>query len=751
MPEFIKNIGRFFENHVEKIVLAIVGALCAVLFFKYVIFSPNTVTVGSKKYAPGQVDQAISEQAKDLQQVLKGNRSGDAKGPKYTSVLTGRLDPNNAVVAGIVERPLPQGFMGLFRSPLSFVTDQASIVPPARTVVTSDRRYKLPPRIGAVTDVAVNYIRDAAWVPTEPLTSQRGYDKVEVEANDVDLVTVEAKFDTAELYHQFRAYFNGEEVAKSQWRDATLAEPVFAAVQLQRRTLSDNGAWSDWQDVPRCRAETNAELFRVADLLADPSPGSVEVHLTQFRRPGIVMDLLQPEPYQIASAEDDWFPPSFYEKYRNLQKKVDLEAKREEREKNRDLQQARDDGGRYRNTTGPGGTGGQATGPGGRYRNTTGSGGAGDMSGGAGGGLRDRGRIRGAQNPQDGMYGPGAGTDPTLRRRGTTAKTRTRGQDETMPYDGGMYPGAGATLAKASTNEVYRDFSEVLINYRTKLGELDKPLLFWAFDDTVQPGGTYQYRMRLGVFNPVVGTNQLVEQDMGKKDQVILWSDFSGVAGPVAIPQKMYFFAKDVQVPKNSATVEVARYLLGYWRSEDFEVKPGEVIGREMKPKKTEDKRRPGELGGRITDPGLAYNGPLGMGPEMGGDFYMPSATTQATTQPEMIDYRTGKVLIDVVQVNDWSDAPNLRPRTYHEMLYTADGQIIEHMPVSTTYWSKDLLTQYQFVSTEAKKEQQEFRPFKKGSFRSRGAQGMMDGLYPGGGMYPDMMMNDTGGGGPYR
>jgi hypothetical protein len=319
--------------------------------------------------------------------------------------------------------------------------------------------------------------------------------------------------------------------------------------------------------------------------------------------------------------------------------------------------------------------------------------------------------------------------------------------------------GMGADMGKASTNEVYNDLAQVLINYRTKLGELEKPLLFWAFDDTGQPGCTYQYRIRLGVFNPVAGTNQLVDQDAAKKNQVILWSEFSDVTKPVEIRRKMYFFAKDVQEAKKSATVEVARYCLGYWRSEDFEVKPGEAIGKETKPK-PEEKKRPLALGGRISQPygspyGTMAPGPGGLGgPAMPG--YGPGNPDKNNNIPEIIDYRTGKVLVDLVQVSDWGEAPNLRPRAYHEMLYTADGRNIEHMPVSTANWSKDLLVAYQFVTTEARKEQQPFRQFKKGSLRSR-VQPMMGGYEGmGGGLYEDMpMMPGMGGpggpGGPRR
>jgi len=291
-----------------------------------------------------------------------------------------------------------------------------------------------------------------------------------------------------------------------------------------------------------------------------------------------------------------------------------------------------------------------------------------------------------------------------------------------------------------------------MINWRTKLDELEKPLLFWAFDDTVRPGGTYQYRIRLGVFNPVAGTNRLVEQDAAKKNKVILWSEFSDVTKPVEVRPRMYFFATGVQETKKSATVEVARYCLGYWRSEDFEVKPGELIGRETKPKVEEKRRLPG-MGMRITDPMYAGGGPYAM-PPGAGPMPMPGygpGNQDQTNQPELIDYRTGKVVVDVLPVSDWGEAPNLRPRSYYEMLYTSDGHSIEHMPASTTHWSKDLLTSYQYVKTEMRREPQSFRAFKKGGIRSRVMPGMMGG-YEGmeGGLYNDMpyMMGPGGPGG---
>ena len=760
MKDLIGKVGYFVENHVEKLVLVIVGLVCAVLFFKWVILSPAVVEVNRKTYGAGRVDKVILEQAKELERNLSSGGGEGQKTPPYKSVLNGPIDANNPVVAGLFDKPLPQGFMGLFRSPLSSLTSGAPVRPPGHTLASSLRRYKLPPRIGDVTEVAAGYMRAAAWVPLEQLTPERNYDKVEVEANDVDLVTVEAKFDTVQLYRQFRAHFAGEEVARAEWRDPCLADPVFAAVQLQRRELLSGSAWSEWQAVPRSRAESYGDLFTVAERIEDLPPGGLEIRMMQFKPENVRMDLLQPQPYQIASSEDDWFPPSFYGKFKTLQKTVEMEEKRDEKEKDRNQQQGRDDG-RIRPGGRAGGVGGGQTGPGGRYRNSTTGGGMGDSTYGGAGGT---GRRRGGQSQQDGLYGgAGYGTDPSGRRRGGTAQQKGRGRnqtDETGMY-GDMYGpyGMGGEMGKASTNEVYNEFALSMINYRTKLDELEKPLLFWAFDDTVQPGGTYQYRIRLGVFNPVAGTNQLADQDAAKKNQAILWSEFSDVTKPVEVRPRMYFFAKEMQEAKKSATVEVARYCLGYWRSEDFEVKPGEVIGRETKPKVEEKKRPLGMgvgmgMGPRITDQ-LYGSGPYGMPPGAGGPpmpGYGPGNQDKAN-QPELIDFRTGKVLVDLLQVSDWAEAPNLHPRMYHEMLYTGDGRSIEHMPVSTTNWSKDLLGAYQYVKAEVRKEQQPFRQFKKGGIRGRVMPGMMGG-YEGmeGGLYQDMpMMMGPGGPGGVR
>ena len=74
--------------------------------------------------------------------------------------------------------------------------------------------------------------------------------------------------------------------------------------------------------------------------------------------------------------------------------------------------------------------------------------------------------------------------------------------------------------------------------------------------------------------------------------------------------------------------------------------------------------------------------------------------------EPEAIDYSTGAVLIDSALVNDWTagSGKSLRPRNYHEMLYSFDGAYIEHMAIKSTYWPRELFAAFQ----EIKKLQRE-------------------------------------------
>ncbi|MFB0523984.1 MAG: hypothetical protein ACETVZ_00460, partial [Phycisphaerae bacterium] len=237
---------------------------------------------------------------------------------------------------------------------------------------------------------------------------------------------------------------------------------------------------------------------------------------------------------------------------------------------------------------------------------------------------------------------------------------------------------------KPSSDDVYFDLEDISLTVRTDLAKWREPLVFWAHDDTVEPGKVYRYRIRLGVFNPIAGTNQFTQRDESLKDQVILWSSFSDITEPVGIPGRLYFFAKDIQEAAKKVTVQVSKYMLGYWYSEDFPVRQGEVIGKVVESEREEPKDR---LGRR----------PLS--PSSGRSRYSYATPQEQTTEPESVDYSTGAVLVDAVGVNDWSGAGYLHARHYFDMLYSFDGTNIERMPVKPGNWSAELLAVYSQIN----------------------------------------------------
>jgi hypothetical protein len=147
MKDLLGRIGQFCENHVEKLVLGVVGAVCVWLFFTRVIFSPNVVVVDRGKFTPGQIDRHIYEQkAQELRAKLQQQKKAGL-GKTYARKLDGPIDPKKDTwIAGVIDRPLPKGFAGLFDSPLSFlqgttVTKPAAVSPDR---LYADRKYRLP-------------------------------------------------------------------------------------------------------------------------------------------------------------------------------------------------------------------------------------------------------------------------------------------------------------------------------------------------------------------------------------------------------------------------------------------------------------------------------------------------------------------------------------------------------------------------------------------------------------------------------
>jgi len=623
----IKKRSNFIEQSIEKVVLVIAGIVCAYILYEYVVRSPYKLKYEGRNFGAGQIDIHIEEEAGKLREQL--NREPTSK-PAYK--------PRNAL------------FIAKMNNTADF---DANVVWPIPSAVDAkiDKKYRIP-LVGQVNDVELDYIRAAAYVPKEELTPENAKNESSYEPNAIDLVTVQGSFDPAMLFDNFQQCFAGKELPE-EWRDAILAKPIFAAVELQRQRLGANGLWDDWEVIPRAKIDPYKSDFKVIeDIKALPS-GGVTVQLFKLREVRMQVSMLQPEPYQIASADDEWLPPLLHKKYLTGQHEKGIQERREAMTAQQNEQAGERDKARLERER--------------KSRDSQGTGGA------AGGRIpMERGL------PPRGGYIPGGPREST---RNPAAERQRRLESQT--FEQPVRAPAKAT-GEAAINEEMTKISLA----RKNLTELREPFVFWAYDDTAEPGNSYRYRVRLGVFNPVAGMGQVRAEDAAYDGKVILWSGFSDVTEPVVIPRRFYFFPLNVQEPAKAVEVQVSKYVLGYWYSGQFTVKRGEEIGRVAKVEQTapdKDKKK---------------------------DKNKDKEQEKTVTTPETIDYATGAMLVDVVPVNEWAGDKNLQPRQYFDILYSIDGTSIEKIAAKLMYWPEELKTKYNEIKTLEKKPKEAFRAF---------------------------------------
>jgi hypothetical protein len=533
-----KRGGSFFEvyieAHVEKIIFGVAGIVCVWLLITRVLLSPNYVEYNGKKLGTGNIDKQISKDA----ELLRGKLGLEPK-----SAQQYEAEANN--------------FIAQIESPFKNIGEGIYFPQPGNRPaieISDGRKYSLP-TVGNVNEISTRYTKAVVYIPTQNVDEENTYDKVGHEPNDLDFVTVEAKFNIATLYANFQKSFNGTDVPE-EWRDPCLANPVFAAVQLERQKLGTDGSWSSWEVVPRTRIDPYRKMFEVIEDADRLPAGGIKVRLLQFDNPQIRMDMLQPEAYQIASAEEQWYPPSLHKEFMKYQtavkaqeKRGELETKRQEREKQLEERRKQMPTSRQRITT------------------TSGS------------------------EETDGKQRPtgvgGSGRTQVVKPTQTRPSDRKSEMEDKRPQ---RKKEAGESIPSQNIDE---ELSSILLTDKTDIGKMQGALVFWAHDDTVEAGKIYRYRLRLGVFNPIAGLGRAAEQDEQQKGKVVvLWSEFSEPSELVEISPRLCFFAQEIQEATKTVTVTVSRHVLGYWYSEKFMVKAGETIGNVVKVKPTETKEQ---------------------------------------------------------------------------------------------------------------------------------------------------------------
>jgi hypothetical protein len=631
------------------------------------LFRSNLVSYDGRKLGPGSIDEQIYKLAQELDE-------------KLDQPVAKEKDPNSE---------LPR-YLARMESSFNVEADLWPVPPSVSgTGAIAKGAYRLP-EVGPVSDVAVEHIRAVAYAPTEKVTPEKPYENAAHEANDIDLVTVEARIELSGLYDRFHESFAGDDIPP-ELRDPCLARPIFASVQLQRQELKEDGGWSDWEIVPRSRVEHHGDMFVAIENVRDLPFGGLKVRLLQFDSREVQMQLLQPKAYQIASANEEWFPPLLHRRYLTLKLEEEREEKRkaqeekaeQEREDQSDSRRPRRSDSRTRSRSAETGAyetlgvlGGESVGTDTRSRRTTRT------------DRYDRLTTGGSTWPQG---------DRNRRTRG-----RTR-DDSDVEKERERLLRMRELSQRTSTDDVYDELYQIQIDPREELSKMSEPLVFWAHDDTVEPGKTYRYRIRIGAFNPVAGTNRVAKEDISQRDEVVLWSEFSELTEAVRIPRMMYFFAKGIQEAVSTVQVQVSRYVLGHWYSEDFPVRQGEVIGKLVE-SETAKKRPPLSFGNR--------------------PVYSAASPTQVT-EPEAIDYGTGAIMVDAVLAEEWLGGSESKP--YWDMLYSFDGTSIEHMPVKTANWGVELKEAYALIRQLEREPKEPLRAWNSSPARYRPVRGRFD------------------------
>ena len=180
----LSSIGSFFEEHVEKIVLVVVGLICVLLLITRVLFSPNMVAYNEGKFSPSAIDDEILKEARALEQTLR-------EPPEKLEAYEPKVDD----------------FLAKLDASISELDIGSRTLAPRETVAAGAVGVYDLPRIGQVKDVEIEHIRAVAYEPIDEITEQNTYDKAGNEPNDIDLVTVAAKYDVAGLYQRFKESF----------------------------------------------------------------------------------------------------------------------------------------------------------------------------------------------------------------------------------------------------------------------------------------------------------------------------------------------------------------------------------------------------------------------------------------------------------------------------------------------------------------------------------------------------------------
>ncbi len=575
----MKNVS-FVEKHVEKVVLCVgVLFLLAVIWFYAAFAQKIEVKVGNQTTvaSPGQIERLVQQETDDLARRLQNATPPDQlvnmQVPPYADELKTKI---TAPVTSIARLPAPLGATGLDRTILG-VGGQGLDVAVKYNVPKLPALEKPVARADFAVLAEIDQPRmRAAWLK---LLNQEA-------PGDFRYVSVASAFDMGEWQKSLRQ--GGQPRIPEEWWRGQL---LVTEVTLERQTLDPvTGKWGQTKTLPRIPTQ--------AGYAANQStlpPENVNNLLTRMRarQPMILRPRLEPITF-----DRPWFPPSIDpDALTPRQREQAREVLRVMRGIEEQIERQIIGGGEIADDedvfTAPGASAAPSpmTQPGGFSEEF----GTGAMPQGMTGGSGPSLDFNITLNPTDSsetqldelqkrlnlvLEGKDlAAVDAAAAASATTAATTPTGptgtRDMRQLATGGTRPTTTTTpgsAAAAAPREVGK-------------------LQIVVHDVTVQPGSTYRYRLKVGVYNPLFRkAGVAAEQRKELFDQLALVASATDWTDAIAVDPEKRFFLVSASPEQRESRWEVWRIHRGRWINQDFRVRPGDPIGAVI------DVRMPGEM-----------------------------------------------------------------------------------------------------------------------------------------------------------
>jgi hypothetical protein len=535
------------EQHIEKIILALVALVLLGVLAMQFLTQPNQVDVGNRPVPPQNVYVELQRQAENLDSQLKDAnpalpevRDTDLV-QRYDRALSQATDSALALSA-----PLGRGVdigaatgadMGVAGPSSDKVA--ALSVPRSTTPVAASQWGTLDPyALLAVPEFA-------QLVPAE-------------QPYDLPSVTIETTFSGTALRDALTES-GGVGIPRRFWAATGMQ---ILGVEVERQRQLPDGTWSDAEPatpppgsaLPTRALAENAGLSDLTELVSKATQAASDV-----QRPMALPTIAGPE----------WIPPSErvvapgsaqVTEADRVRRNLERAVAELERLQNPPQNTRQTDPGTTRGPTGPGVRNtdpGQTTGP---------------------GNPRNQRRIEQLQKDIEGYR-------QRLRELGepdpTTGATPGQPFQPASPYDQrdarpqNLDPVTGMPTGQPSG--------------QAPLGLLEQASVqLWSHDVGVQPGATYRYRARVVVNNPLFRKGPVLdEQDAALQAAAVQpfaraeWSDWSE---PVVVGATEYYFVTHADADgsltggRSGATVEVFKMFYGFYRKSTLSLTPGDPI-----------------------------------------------------------------------------------------------------------------------------------------------------------------------------